>query len=111
MLKSGRVRALATTGERRTSMLPGVPTLAEQGYNIVGSVWLGVMAPAGTPKPIVDRLNRELDAVLREPQVRQQLEHRLVFADPMSVDQFAKFFAKESQTWNRVVRESGIKVE
>jgi|SRR5258706_478350 len=111
LLKTGRVRALATTGERRTSMLPAVPTMIEQGYKVSGSVWLGVMAPAGTPKPIVERLNRELDAVLQEPEVRQLLEARLVFPDPMSVEQFAKFFAKESQIWNKLVRDTGIKVE
>jgi len=111
LLKAGRVRALATTGERRTSMLPGVPTMIEQGHKLSGSVWLGVMAPAGTPTPIIERLNRELDAVLQEPDVRRQLEARLVYPDPMSVEQFAKFFAKESQTWNKLVRETGIKAE
>jgi tripartite-type tricarboxylate transporter receptor subunit TctC len=111
LLKAGRVRALATTGERRTSMLPAVPTMIEQGYKISGSVWLGVMAPAGTPRPVIDRLNRELDAVLQEPDVRQQLETRLVFPDPMSVEQFSKFFTRESQTWNKLVRDTGIKVE
>jgi tripartite-type tricarboxylate transporter receptor subunit TctC len=111
LLKSGRVRALATTGERRTSMLPTVPTMIEQGYKISGSVWLGVMAPAGTPRPVIERLNRELNAVLQEPEVRNQLEARLVFPDPMGVEQFAGFFAKESQTWNKLVRDTGIKVE
>ena len=111
LLKTGRVRALATTGDKRTAMLPAVPTMIEQGYKVSGSVWLGVMAPAGTPRAVIDRLNRELNAVLQEPEVRQQLEARLVFPDPMGVDQFGGFFAKESQTWNKLVRDTGIKVE
>lgn len=111
LLRAGRLRALATTGMTRSSMLPAIPTLIEQGYKVNGSVWLGVMAPAGTPRPVIERLNRELDAVLQDPQVRRQLENRLVFPDPMSVDRFTQFFANESLTWNKVVRDAGIKVE
>lgn len=111
LLKAGRVRALATTGEKRTSMLPAVPTMIEQGVKVSGSVWLGVMAPAGTPRPVIERLNRDLNAVLEEPDVRQQLEARLVVPDPMGVEQFSAFFAKESRTWNKLVRDTGIKAE
>jgi tripartite-type tricarboxylate transporter receptor subunit TctC len=111
LLKTGRVRALATTGEQRTPMLPQVPTLIELGHKVSGSVWLGVMVPQGVPRPIVDRLNRELDQILKEPEVRQQLEARLVFADPMGVDQFGRFFDKEAKTWNRLVLQAGIKVD
>jgi tripartite-type tricarboxylate transporter receptor subunit TctC len=111
LLKSGRVRALGTTGKTRTTMLPDVPTMIEQGYKINGAVWLGVMAPVGTPAPVIDRLNHEFDAVLHEPEVRKQLEARMVFADPMSVEQFGRFFAQESRIWNKLVRDAGIKVE
>ncbi len=109
LVKSGRLRVLATTGDKRSIAMPDAPTMVESGVPVRGSVWLGVMAPAGTPRPIIDLLNRELDTVLREPELKQQLETRLVYPDPMTVDQFSKFFSNEVTVWNRIVRENGIK--
>jgi tripartite-type tricarboxylate transporter receptor subunit TctC len=111
LIKTRRLRALATTGGRRSSMLPEVPTMNELGIPIEGSVWLGVMAPAGTPAAVIEKINRELAAVLREPAVKQQMEARLVAPDPMSVQQFARFFANETRVWGKLVRDNGIKGE
>ena len=110
-LKAARLRALATTTETRSSMLPNVPTMKEQGYAVSGSVWLGVMVAAGTPRPIIERLNRELEALLREPEIKQQLEARLVYPDPMGLEQFSQFFANETRLWTRLVVENGIKAD
>ena len=69
------------------------------------------MTTAGTPIAVIERLNRELDAVLREPELKQQLEAKFVYADPMSVDQFTRFFANETRVWSKLVRDNGIKAE
>ena len=74
-----------------------------------GSVWLGVMVTAGTPRPIIEHLNRELEALLREPEIKQQMEARLVYPDPMGLEQFTQFFANETRLWTRLVVENGIK--
>ena len=110
-LKAARLRALATTTDTRSSMLPNVPTMKELGCAVSGSVWLGMMVTAGTPQPIIERLNRELEALLRESEIKQQLEARLVYPDPMGLEQFTQFFANETRLWTRLVVENGIKAD
>ena len=111
LIKAARLRALATTTETRSSMLPSVPTMREQGYAVTGSVWLGVMVTAGTPRPIIERLNRELEALLREPEIKLMMEARLVYPDPMGLEQFTQFFANETRLWTRLVVENGINAD
>jgi tripartite-type tricarboxylate transporter receptor subunit TctC len=111
LLKSGKLRALATTNAKRLPALPSVQTTTELGYPVRGAVWLGVMTTGGTPRPIVERLSRELYAVMQEPEVRQQLEQRGVLADPMTADEFARFFANETRVWSKLVRDNGIRAE
>jgi tripartite-type tricarboxylate transporter receptor subunit TctC len=111
LLKAGRVRALATANPKRVPGMPSVPTLNELGYPVRGAVWLGVMTTAGTPAPIVERLSRELLGVMKEPEVRQQLESRGVYAEPMPAAQFAAFFANETRIWSKLVRDNGIRAE
>ena len=66
------------------------------------------MATGGTPRPLLDKLNAELDAVLRKPELRQLLEARGVRPDPMWVDKFARFFASETRAWSKLARDNGI---
>ncbi len=111
LVKGGRLRVLATLGEKRSTAMPSAPTLTELGIPVRGAVWLGVMTTAGTPRPVIDRLSQELERVMREPEVKQQLEARMVYPDPMNAEQFAKFFANETAVWNKVVRDNGITSE
>jgi tripartite-type tricarboxylate transporter receptor subunit TctC len=111
-IRSGRLRALAVTSERRSPQLPAVPTVAESGYaGFEASTWYGLLAPAGTPPPIVARLNAEVNRALGAPEVRERLASE--GGEPLggSPERFAAFLAAEHAKWGRVVRESGAKVD
>jgi tripartite-type tricarboxylate transporter receptor subunit TctC len=111
-MKGGKVRAIGVTTGKRSPSLPEVPTLAEQGlagYDV--SSWQAVFAPAGTPKPIVDRLNAEIRRILASPDMREKL--LAVASDPadLTPEQFADFVRVETEKWARVVKASGAKVD
>ena len=110
--KSGRLRALAVTTAKRSAAAPEIPTVAEagvRGYEM--SQWYGILAPAGTPAPVVDKLNAEIRKALKRPQVRSQL--LAAGADPVesSPQEFAAFFSAEITRWTRVVQTAGLKAE
>ena len=111
MLKAGKIRALASTGERRSELVPDVPTLTELGIPVKGSVWLGVMAPARLPKPIADRLSTELEATMKEPQLRAKLLASGVQAEPMPAAEFGRFFQADTAALTKLVVENKIKVD
>jgi tripartite-type tricarboxylate transporter receptor subunit TctC len=111
-IREGRVRALAVTGVQRSASLPQVPTFAELGVpGMAFSNWFGFFAPAGTPGEIVDRLNRELNAIVRSPEVQERL--RSLGADDAggSPQQFARVFRDEHDSWKAVIQRAGIKAE
>jgi tripartite-type tricarboxylate transporter receptor subunit TctC len=111
-VKSGRLRALGASGERRLSTLPDLPTIAEAGvpgYEALG--WFGLMVPAGTPAEVVTRLNREVNRILTLPDVRERLLE--LGADPASTTsaQFGDFIRRENAKWAKFIQEQGIVVE
>lgn len=107
-IKSGQVRALAVTGRQRSPELPDVPTFVESGFpDYVVSVWWGLMAPAGTPKPIVDRLNAETNAALASPELQQRLHSMSAHLVGGSPAQFGAFLTEEIKRWAQAVRLSG----
>jgi len=111
-IKSGRLKAIAVTGRERSSALPEVPTVAESGLPGFEAVGVhGLLAPAGTPRRIVDKLNAECVAILRSPEVRSQLASE--GAEPVgnTPEQYAAHIAAEVQKWGRLVRERGIRAE
>lgn len=111
-VKSGRLRALAVTSSRRSPELPSVPTVAESGYpGFEANTWYGLLAPAGTPAPIVARLNAEVNRALAAKEVRERLASEGGETLGGSPAQFAAFLASEHAKWGRVVRESGAKVD
>ncbi len=108
-IKSGKIRALATTGATRAAILPDVPTVAESGYPGFEAInWYAYVAPAGTPKDIIARLNRELARVLKAPDLREQLDQHGVEAKPGTPEELAKFMESELATWGRVVKAAKI---
>jgi tripartite-type tricarboxylate transporter receptor subunit TctC len=110
-IKSGKVRALATTGATRSTYLPDVPTVAESGYpGYEATNWYAYLAPAGTPKEILGRLNRELVQALTAPDVREQLDRQGVEAKPGTPEELGKYIEREYATWGRVVKEAKIQV-
>jgi len=109
-IKSGRVRVLATATPKRLPAFPEVPTLVELGYpGVVVSNWSGVVAPAGTPKEIIDRLGTEIRKILAMPEVLQRLERLGVEATPAGPEEFGALIRSELKRWNQLVRDAGIK--
>ena len=111
-VSGGRVRPLAVTGARRLASMPGVPTFSEIGVpGMEFSNWFGVFAPAGTPSEVVQRLNRELNLLLRSPEVVDKLEK--AGAEPASgtPEQFAKTYRDENENWKAVIQRAKIKPE
>ena len=110
--QAGKVRAIATSGKTRSSITPGVPTLDEaglSGYDAV--IWLGVMAPTATPKPIVDSLNSEIQKIANLPDVKEAWAKQGAVPMRMTPAEFAKFMEQDIQKWAKVVKFSGAKVD
>jgi tripartite-type tricarboxylate transporter receptor subunit TctC len=111
-IRSGKLKALGTGGSRRSPVLPDVPTVAEAGVPTYEAVnWWGIVAPAGTPQPILDKLHKELTAVLSSPEAQKQFENEGASVVQMSAAEFGSFMAKELAKWERVVKEAKIKAE
>jgi tripartite-type tricarboxylate transporter receptor subunit TctC len=112
-VRGGKVRAVATTGEKRAHTLPDVPTLIEQGIpGVTVYAWWGILAPAGTPPPILDRFHSELRKALNLPDVRKTLTEsmgmELVVSSPETLQQW---IVSEMQRWGNVVRDNNIRAE
>ena len=106
-IKSGRLRALAVTTKTRSPELPDVPTIAESGVpGYEATIWLGLLAPAGTPREIIDRLNSEVSKVLRNPEVQKSVLATGVEATSMTPEEFGRFLHSEYEMWGKVVREA-----
>jgi tripartite-type tricarboxylate transporter receptor subunit TctC len=110
-VKGGKLRAVAVTGDKRSQSMPEIPALAEQGFpGFSALAWWGVFAPAGTPQPIIDKLNAELQKALAAPDVRKTLTETLgmdiVAASPEATQ---KFLLAEMARWGKVVKDNGIK--
>jgi tripartite-type tricarboxylate transporter receptor subunit TctC len=111
-IRSGKLKALGTGGTKRNPVLPEVPTIAEAGvpnYNAVN--WWGVVAPAGTPAAIIEKLHKEIAAVQNSPEVHKQFATEGAEVVQMSSAEFGAFLAREMSKWGRVVKEGGIKPE
>lgn len=112
LLKAGRVNAVAVLSRERSSFLPDVPTLAESGvpgFEAIG--WFGLLAPGGTPAPVVSRLATETAAVMRQPDIKEQLAAAALEPWVTTPDEFSAFIRSESAKWGRVIRESGAKLD
>lgn len=108
----GKLRALGIAGDKRSSVLPDVPTLAEQGIASVSmSQWYALFAPAKTPKAVIDRLNRELNSVLAEKDVIKKIEAQGAEVEPGTPEQLKTLVQKEVVRWKAVVTAAKIKVE
>jgi len=111
-IKDGRTRPLAVTGTERAHWIPDVPTFAELGYKeIIGETFTALMAPAGTPAPIIAKLNAALAAILREPDVIAKFDLIGARAVAMSPEELRKYLASEDATWMPIVRKANIKAE
>lgn len=108
-LQSGRVKALAVTASERLKDHPTIPTLQELGVDMKASLWYGLLAPAGTPAPIIKRLNEEVVRVMAMPEVQKSLTSKSVITLTSKPDEFAKLISSEIQMWKKVAEENNIK--
>jgi tripartite-type tricarboxylate transporter receptor subunit TctC len=109
---AGRLRALAVTTAKRTAMLPDVPTMQEAGVpGYDASVWLALLAPAGTPPEIVARLNTEIAKVMNSPDAHKALVEAGVEPTPSTPEEMSTYMVREMARWGKVVKEAGVKLE
>jgi tripartite-type tricarboxylate transporter receptor subunit TctC len=111
-IRAGRAKAIATTGSKRAALMPDVPTIAESGFPGYEALnWYGYLAPAKTPKEIVDRLSREISKALANPQVVSAMNKTGVEPLSMTPEEFGAYIKREYDTWGKVVKQAGIKAQ
>jgi tripartite-type tricarboxylate transporter receptor subunit TctC len=111
-IRSGRLRVLGAASAERNRLLPEVPTFGELGYpKVAVSLWYGLLAPAGTPKPVVEKLNREAARALTSPDVRDKLQAQGAEPMPGTPEAFASFMQEEMAKWAPVVKQAGVKLD
>jgi tripartite-type tricarboxylate transporter receptor subunit TctC len=110
-IKSGRLKVLATSGTKRTSVLSGVPIVAETLPGYSSENWWGLLAPAGTPQPVIERLYGTVSEVLQSKETSQRMENEGAEPVRMAPAEFKRFISSELAKWGKVAREAGIKAE
>ena len=108
-LAGNRLVALAVTGPKRWPALPSLPTFAEQGYPLDIAGWNGIQAPAGTPKPILDRMSAEINRIIQSPEGREQILKFGLLVTGTTPDEFAEIIRRDTPRWGAVIRGAGIK--
>jgi tripartite-type tricarboxylate transporter receptor subunit TctC len=111
-VQAGKLKALAATSTERSDIFPAVPTFVEEGFaGVVGDNWAGVLAPAGTPQPVIAKFNAALVTALNEPELRSRLHNAGVTPAPSTPEDFEKYLREENARWGKIIREKGIKGE
>jgi tripartite-type tricarboxylate transporter receptor subunit TctC len=111
-VRAGKLKALATTSKERSDILPDVPTFVEEGFaGTVGDNWAGVLAPAGTPAPVIAKFNAAMVAALKEADLRTRLRDAGTTPAPSSPEEFEAYLREEIARWRMVIRDKGLRVE
>ena len=111
-VQAGKLKALAATSTQRSDIFPDVPTFVEQGFaGVVGDNWAGVLAPAGTPQPVIIKFNDAMVDALNDPELRNHLRKSGTTPAPSTPEEFEKYLREEIARWGKVIREKGIKGE
>ena len=111
-VKAGKLRALAITTARRSSLFPDLPTLAEQGLpGVEANAWVAVIAPAATPRPILQRLESEITAILRQPDVIEALRAQMMEAAPGTSEELRAYMREEKARWKPIIEKNRIALD
>ena len=111
-IRAGKLRALAVVAPQRSSALPDVPTVAEAGLkDFEVTTWYGILAPAGTPQPVVRRLNAELVKVMHAPEMKEKLTATGTEPLTSTPEEFAAYIKREIAKWGDVIRKAGVKAD
>ncbi len=111
-VKSGQLRALAVSSSKRLEALPDLPTVAESGYpNFQADQWYGILAPAGTPRDVVNKLNAQINIALASPELKTRLQTEGAIANPTSPEAFGAHISREIERWRPVVQAGNVKAD
>ena len=109
-VEAGKVKALGTSGKSRSSVLPNVPTISEAGVpGYESTIWLGIMAPKGTPRAVIERLNNEITRIANSPEVKGEWAKQGAVSMSMSPEEFDRYLRQDIEKWARIVKVSGAK--
>jgi tripartite-type tricarboxylate transporter receptor subunit TctC len=111
--KAGRIRLIGVASDKRLAVLPDVPTFAEQGIpDLMGSTWAAMIAPAGVPKEIVQRMSAEVARIIRSPEISQRMQQTMgTFAEGSTPEECDRFIAAETAKWGKVIREAKVTLD
>jgi tripartite-type tricarboxylate transporter receptor subunit TctC len=110
-VRAGKIKALGMASEKRVAVAPELPTLIESGVNVVGGTWVGLLAPAGTPRPIVDKLAREAAAATRRPEIKERFLQLGIEPVGGTSAEFTKFLQDEVAKWAKVIKDANVKID
>jgi len=111
-VQAGKLKGLATTGRTRSAVTPQIPTVAEAGVpGYEATIWLGLMAPAGTPRAILERLSAAVEKVINAPDIKENWGKQGAVPMGMPPDEFGKFLREDVTKWAKLVRDTGMKVD
>ncbi|MBV6306249.1 tripartite tricarboxylate transporter substrate binding protein [Candidimonas humi] len=110
-IRAGKLKALAVTTKAPIPQLPGVPSITDYYPGFEAGSWVGMLAPAGTPKDIIARLNREVHAAITSPEMQQFFEKQAIQPAPSTPEAFGELMHRDTQKWAKVIKQAGIKVE
>jgi tripartite-type tricarboxylate transporter receptor subunit TctC len=109
--RAGKVRAIAMASEKRVAVAPDLPTLVESGIQVVGGTWVGILAPAGTPREVVDLLSREMQQAVKRPEIRERFVELGIDPAGSSAEEFGKFLRNEVEKWGKVIRAANVRID
>ena len=110
-VRAGKVKALGMASEKRVAIAPEIPTLIESGVQVVGGTWVALLAPAGTPKAIVDKLSRAAGDAMRRPEIRERLAQFGIDPVGSTSAEFTAFLRNEVAKWSKVIKDSNVKID
>ncbi len=110
-VRAGKIKVLGMASEKRVATAPDVPTLIESGVPVVGGTWVGLLAPAGTPKPVVDRLSREAIAAVRRPEIKERFVQLGIEPVGNTPTEFTQFLRAEVGKWAKVIKDANVKID